>query len=90
LQQSVSSSLLLFWQIVDQGGPRVSTRARRFVNGWVSLVLSAGDQAQAVEGAQARKLVELREAQLKGRLARPHGERAQETWPGAARRAGRC
>jgi hypothetical protein len=73
-----------FWQVVHLGNPRVSTRARRFVNDWVSLVLSAGDQAEVVEGAQARKLVELREAQLKGRLARLHSERAQETWPGAA------
>jgi hypothetical protein len=73
-----------FWQIVYQGNPRVRTRARRFVNDWVSLVLSAGTQAEIVEGAAARKLIELREVQLKGRLARLHSDRAQETWPGAA------
>lgn len=73
-----------FWQIVYRGNPRVSSRARRFTHDWVALVLAAGAQAEVVEAAAARAMVELREVQLKGGLARLRNERALETWPGAA------
>jgi hypothetical protein len=73
-----------FWQIVCRGNPRVSSRARRFTNDWAVLVLTAGGEAEVVESDTARKLVELREVQLKGGLARLRNERALELWPGAA------
>jgi hypothetical protein len=73
-----------FWQIVYRGNPRVSSRARRFTNEWVTLVLAAGAQADVVERETARTLIEHREVQLKGGLARLRSERALEIWPGAA------
>jgi hypothetical protein len=73
-----------FWQIVYRGNPRVSSRARRFTNDWMTLVLAAGEEAGVVESDAARRLVELREVQLKVGLARLRNERALELWPGAA------
>jgi hypothetical protein len=73
-----------FWQIAYRGNPRVSSRARRFTNDWVTLVLAAAGEVEVVESEAARTLVELREVQLKGGLARLRNERALELWPGAA------
>jgi Family of unknown function (DUF6361) len=73
-----------FWQIVYRGNPRVSSRARRFTNDWVTLVLASGVLADIVERETARRLIEHREVQLKGGLARLRSERALEIWPGAA------
>jgi hypothetical protein len=73
-----------FWQIVYRGNPRVSPRARRFVSDWVTRVLAAGALSDIVESEPARTLIELREVQLKGGLARLRNERALEIWPGAA------
>jgi len=47
-------------------------------------VLAAGAQADVVERETARTLIEHREVQLKGGLARLRSERALEIWPGAA------
>jgi hypothetical protein len=62
----------------------VSSRARRFTTDWVTLVLAAEREAEVVESEAARRLIELREVQLKGGLARLRNERALELWPGAA------
>lgn len=73
-----------FWQIVYQGNPRVSSRARSFINDWVDLVLRSNSLAKILDGIQARQLIEHRELQLKGGLARLRNQRALELWTGAA------
>jgi hypothetical protein len=73
-----------FWQVVAIGNPRVSARAKAFIDRWVELVRHAGHQSDVVESAAARQLVDHREQQLKGSLARLHSQRAQELWGGAA------
>ncbi len=74
----------VFWRIVYQGNPRVSPRARRFINAWTDLVVAAFDRGAIVESHVARQLVENREVQLKGGLARVRNQRARELWNGAA------
>jgi hypothetical protein len=73
-----------FWQIVFRGNPRVSSRARRFANDWMTLVFAAGEERDVVGKDAARRLIDFREVQLKGGLARLRNERALELWPGAA------
>jgi hypothetical protein len=73
-----------FWRIVYGQNPRVSSRARGFVDSWIDLVAKAQTKADISENHESRQLVENRERQLKGGLARLHSERARELWPGAA------
>jgi Family of unknown function (DUF6361) len=73
-----------FWAIVYQKNPRVSSRARAFVNEWIDLVVKSGSLSAILESTQARQLIERREVQLKDGLARLRNQRALETWPGAA------
>ncbi len=73
-----------FWQIVDQGNPRLSSRARSFVNQWLELVLGGTLDFGFPADSSARQLILHRESQLKGGLARLRNERARELWPGAA------
>ena len=73
-----------FWKIVLQSNPRVSSRARGFINKWIDLVLGASGQDAIVDGSTARQRVEHREVQLKGGLARVRNQRARELWNGAA------
>lgn len=73
-----------FWRIVYQGNPRVSSRARSFVNGWIDLAIAPGDAAAMIDSRAARQLVEHREVQLKGGLARVRNQRARELWGGEA------
>lgn len=72
-----------FWGIVYTANPRVSLRARAFINRWIDLVLE-GTPDGIEDSAAARHLVERREFQLKGGLARLRNERALELWRGAA------
>jgi len=73
-----------FWRIVYQSNPRVSSRARPFIRSWIDFVINAPELASLIDGKQARQLVEHREFQLKGGLARVRNERARELWNGAA------
>lgn len=73
-----------FWQIVYHSNPRVSGRARAFVNSWIDQVLQATQLTQVADAAPARLLIEQREVRLKGGLARLRNQRALELWPGAA------
>lgn len=73
-----------FWQIVYRQNPRVSARARKFIDRWVELVGAASECAAVVEGTAERQWIALRESQLKGGLARLHNVRARELWAGAA------
>lgn len=76
--------LAKFWLTVYQSNPRVSSRAKIFINTWIKLVLEAADASAVIDAASARHLVEDREFRLKGSLARVKNERARELWNGAA------
>lgn len=73
-----------FWSIVSLGNPRVSLRAKRFVNDWIDAVQTATRLADVRDSQALRHLIEIREVQLKGGLARLKNQRALELWPGAA------
>lgn len=73
-----------FWTIVSFGNPRVSLRARRFVNEWIDAVQTATRLSDVRDSQALRHLIEVRETQLKGGLARLKNQRALELWPGAA------
>ena len=73
-----------FWRIVCRQNPRVSSRARTFIRSWIDLVIGADDLAEMIKAMPARQLVEHREVQLKGGLARVRNARARELWNGAA------
>lgn len=73
-----------FWRIVYMQNPRVSSRARSFVDSWIDLVAKAQSKSDVAGGREPRQLVDHRERQLKSGLARLHSERARELWPGAA------
>lgn len=73
-----------FWQIVLRQNPRVHQKAQSFVNHWCELALGTTSPASLSEDQSARQLIEHREFQLKGRLARLKDQRARELWSGAA------
>ena len=75
---------LEFWSIVTRQNPRVSSRAKKFIDQWINLVQGAGTLASVLDGQAARNLVELREFQIKGKLARTRSQRARDLWSGAA------
>jgi len=73
-----------FWNIVYQSNPRVSLRAKRFINEWADAVQEATRLSDIRESTRVRHLIEGREMQLKGGLARLRNQRALELWTGAA------
>ena len=73
-----------FWSIVTRQNPRVSFRARQFIDRWIDLVQQAESLAFVVDAQASRNLVELREFQIKGKLARTLSQRARDLWSGAA------
>lgn len=83
-EQLIDWNRLQFWDTVTQVNPRVSSRARRFIDRWIDLVQTANDLGSFIDGQKARSLVELREFQIKGKLARTRSQRARDLWSGAA------
>lgn len=73
-----------FWRIVSRVNPRISVKAKTFVNRWLDLVAGATSLADILETDVPRGLVEFREFQIKGTLARTRNQRARELWSGAA------
>ena len=73
-----------FWRIVYQSNPRVSSRARSFIQSWIDNVTTAPAVDSIIDSKPVRQFVENREVQLKGGLARVKSERARELWNGAA------
>lgn len=68
-----------FWQLVHGAGA-IPWPTRRFVDGWLDLVLAGGSTAHP----PARALVREREAGLKGGRSRIESRRHLEIWSGAA------
>lgn len=73
-----------FWRIVYRQNPRVSSGARTFIRSWIDLVIGGNDLSEMIYAKSARQLVEHREVQLKGGLARVRNARARELWSGVA------
>lgn len=73
-----------FWSSVCRLNPRISTRAQNFIQNWINLVLQTSNIETLISGDSARHMVEHRESQLKGSLARTKNARARELWNGAA------
>lgn len=74
----------VFWRMVFRSNPRVSVRAKAFIDRWVGIVRDAGTLTGVSESIVARELIHLRESQLKGGLSRLRSGRARELWSGAA------
>lgn len=72
-----------FWEIVNVGNQRITSRTTDFINTWWDLALT-GRAAQMSADARARLLITERESQLKRNLARINNPRAQELWNGSS------
>lgn len=77
-------NLKQFWAIVFKVNPRISARAKQFIELWIATVQSATSLAGVVDNTSARDLISQREHQIKGSLARTRNERARDLWSGAA------
>lgn len=77
-------SLQQLWPIVYKVNPRISARAKQFIELWVEIVRAAASLDAVRESASARNLISQREHQIKGSLARTRNERARDLWSGAA------
>lgn len=73
-----------FWTTVKSINPRIGGRAKAFIQAWIDLALAAENLRAITEVDRPRKLIELREFQIKGKLARTRSQRARELWSGAA------
>jgi hypothetical protein len=73
-----------FWSTVHRVNPRINGQAKHFARGWIERVLVAPDLNALADAKAARQLIEAREAQIKGALARTKNQRARELWTGAA------
>ena len=70
-----------FWHLVRSVNPNVSLSAELFVTRWTRLVLDQG--GAAIDSADARSLITVREAALKRSMARLTNKAALATWNGA-------
>jgi hypothetical protein len=77
-------NLKQFWAIVFKVNPRISARAKQFIELWIATVQSATSLDGVVDNTSARDLISQREHQIKGSLARTRNERARDLWSGAA------
>ncbi len=73
-----------FWKIVEQGNLSIALSTRRFINGWLNLLLVEPKMFKPIENAQARSLIMDREFNIKHKRARLTNQRALEQWSGAA------
>lgn len=77
-----------FWEIVYRNNPRTPRRTQQFVENWIRSVRSAGSIEKLMDDPYARKLVEEREFQLKGKLSRFTNDRIREIWAAGGGAAG--
>lgn len=77
-----------FWAMTTQQNPRVHSRARRFIDSWIDYCLAKSSLDEIANGPSGRRLVHLREQQLKGGLARLDNLRARELWQAGGGEAG--
>ena len=72
-----------FWKFVQTENPRLSLRAKKFIDEWIGLSRGAKD-ISFLDNTHTRNLLERREVQLKRSLARLTNDRALEMWSGRA------
>ena len=72
-----------FWKFVQAENPRLSLRAKKFIDEWIGLFRGAKD-ISFLDNSHTRNLLERREVQLKRSLARLTNDRALEMWSGRA------
>jgi hypothetical protein len=77
-------NLKQFWAIIYKVNPRISARAKQFIELWIATVQSATSLVGVMDSSSARDLISQREHQIKGSLARTRNERARDLWSGAA------
>ncbi len=70
-----------FWQVVAEGGSRISSHTRLFVDSWINLIRATGGR-QLSSNTQAQRMIEDRERHLKRGQARVDSKRAREIWRG--------
>lgn len=83
-ERFASWNLQQFWLIVYKVNPRISARAKQFIELWIATVLAATSLDGVMNRSSARDLISQREYQIKGSLARTRNERARDLWSGAA------
>jgi hypothetical protein len=77
-------NLKQFWAIIYKVNPRISARAKQFIELWIATVQSATSLVGVMDSSSARDLISQREHQIKGSLARTRNERVRDLWSGAA------
>ena len=73
-----------FWNTVHRVNPRIGSRAKRFIDRWIDQALQSNEVSDIVDSQVPKELIELREFQIKGKLARTRSQRARDLWTGAA------
>lgn len=84
----VEWDLRQFWELVYLRNPKISRRTQQFVETWARLVRSAKSVEQISDDPVARRLIEERELQLKGKLSRFSNDRVREIWAAGGGAAG--
>lgn len=69
-----------FWELVREENPSLGFRATTFATAWWDMVASVPDPRRLRESKAADRLIEQREVQLKGNLARLANPSARERW----------
>jgi Family of unknown function (DUF6361) len=69
-----------FWELVREENPSLGVRATTFATAWWDMVASVPDPRRLRVSKEADRLIEQREVQLKGNLARLANPSARERW----------
>lgn len=72
------------WRCLADAGGKIGPTTRSFMQQWLQLVTSSPSAASLRDSAEARTLIDRRERQLKGNLARITNPRALELWGGSS------
>ncbi len=72
-----------FWRLIHSIA-NVSPRTKVFVNAWVDLILELDRASKVVKHQSARTLIQMREIEIKKKLARLDNMSARELWNGEA------
>jgi hypothetical protein len=75
---------IAFWQRVRRSNPRLPEAVKLFSETWITMTLRSTDPGQLAKDPTARRLVEEREAKLKGSRARLRSRTHLDLWNGAS------
>jgi len=74
-----------FWSLIGSSGARVGAKTRAFIDYWLNTALGA-TRNEVADSQSARTMIQLRERDLKGHLARLENNGALDRWRGASGR----